>query len=68
MGLLNPGLACRLDDFDVLDSGELSRCDLEERLNSDKPDELFDCDERRESDVLVEFSVSLRLRKRRVGV
>jgi hypothetical protein len=66
--LLNPGLTCRLENFDVVDSGELSRCDLDERLDSEEPGELFERDELRESDVLVEFNVSLRLRNRRVGV
>ena len=67
--LLILGLAWRLDDdFDVVDSGELSRCDLDDRLDSDVVDELFDRDECRESEVLVEFRVSLRLRSRRVGV
>jgi hypothetical protein len=51
-----------------VDSGELSRCDLDDRLDSDVVDELFDRDECRESEVLVEFIVSLRLRSRLVGV
>lgn len=45
MLLLKLGLACRLDDFDVLDSGELSRCDLDERLDSDVAEELLDRDD-----------------------
>lgn len=66
---LRPGLACRLDDdFDVVDSGELSRCDLDERLDSDVVEELFDRDDWRESEVPVEFRVSLRFRSRLVGV
>lgn len=67
--LLIPGLTWRLDkDFDVVDSGELSRCDLDVRLDSGFSDELFDRDECRESEVPVEFRVSLRLRSRLVGV
>lgn len=66
--LLVLGLAWRLDDdFDVVDSGESSRCDLDERLDSDVADELFDRDDWRESDVF-EVNVSLRFRNRLVGV
>ena len=68
------GLAYLLSDsFDVVESGELSRCDLDDCLDSDAVDErvideLFDRDECREFEVPVEFTVSLRLRSRRVGV